>query len=125
MTAVVVCALCAAAFGALLKKTGREHALLLTTGAAALLLLRALESTAPLVTQLREGVGPQGLEYLQIMVKAVGIALLGQFAMSACKDAGENALAFGVSLCTKAAILTAALPLLTQLLGYVGEILQL
>ncbi len=57
------------------------------------------------------------------MLKAVGIAVTGQFASHTCKDAGESALAFAVELSAKAAILAAAFPLITQLLGYVGEIL--
>lgn len=117
--------MCAAALGALLKKTGREHALLLTTGAAVLLLLQALESAAPLLDTLRGSVGAQAGEYLRVLVKAVGLALLGQFAANACRDAGESALAFTVTLCARAAILVAALPLLKQLLGLVGELLQL
>lgn len=124
MTGAAVCALCAAAFGAILKKTNRELSLLLTAGAAALLLLWAVEGAAPLLAQLEgltEGVPGR---YGKIMLKAVGIALIGQFASHTCKDAGESALAFTVELSARAAILAAAFPLLTELLGYIGEILN-
>lgn len=124
MTGAAICALCAAAFGAILKKTNRELSLLLTAGAAALLLLWAVEGAAPLLAQLEgltEGVPGR---YGKIMLKAVGIALIGQFASHTCKDAGESALAFTVELSARAAILAAAFPLLTELLGYIGEILN-
>ena len=124
MTGTAICALCAAAFGAILKKTNRELSLLLTAGAAALLLLWAVEGAAPLLAQLEgltEGVPGR---YGKIMLKAVGMALIGQFASHTCKDAGESALAFTVELSARAAILAAAFPLLTELLGYIGEILN-
>ena len=123
MTAWAVCALCAAAFGAVLKKNNRELSLLLTAGAAALLLLSALEGLAPLVSRLEDTAAALPGEYGKIMLKAVGIAVTGQFASHTCKDAGESALAFAVELSAKAAILAAAFPLITQLLGNVGEIL--
>lgn len=123
MTGAAVCALCAAAFGALLKKSNREAALLLTAGAAALLLVSALEGAAPLFSQLEEAAAGVPGGYLKVMLKAVGIALIGQFAGYVCKDAGEAGLAFAVELSAKAAILAAAFPVLMELLGYVGEIL--
>lgn len=123
MMGAAVCALCAAAFGAILKKSNREISLLLTAGAAALLLLSAVEGIAPLLTQLEDLAAGAPGRYLKVMLKAVGIALIGQFASHTCKDAGESALAFTVELSAKAAILAAAFPLLTELLGYLGEIL--
>lgn len=123
MTGAAACALCAAVLGAVLKKSNKELSLLLTAGAAALLLLTALEGLAPLAAQLAgASKGLQG-KYLKVMAKAVGIALIGRFASHTCKDAGESTLAFGVELSAKAAILTVAFPLLAELLGLLGEIL--
>ncbi len=123
MTGAAICALCAAAFGALLKKTNRELSLLLTAGAAALLLLWAIEGLTPLFTQLEGLMRGEAGRFWKVMLKTVGIALMGQFAGHICKDAGESALAFTVELSARAAILLAAFPLLTELLGYIGEIL--
>ena len=123
MMGAAVCALCAAAFGAILKKTNREISLLLTAGAAALLLVSALEGLAPLLGQMEDLASGTPGRYLKVMFKAVGIALIGQFASHICKDAGESALAFTVELSAKAAILVAAFPLLTELLGTIAEIL--
>lgn len=124
MTACAVCALCAAVFGAILKKTNREISLLLTAGAAALLLLTALEGAAPLLSQLETAAAGLPGNYLKVMLKAVGIGIIGQFASHTCKDAGESALAFAVDLSARAAILAAAFPILMELLGYLGEILR-
>ena len=123
MTGTAVCALCAAAFGALLKKSNREVSLLLTAGAAARLLLSALEGLGPLFFQLETAVAGLPGRYWKVMLKTAGLALVGQFTSHACKDAGESALAFTVELAAKAAILAAAFPILMELLGYLGEIL--
>ena len=81
---------------------------LLPSFAGALLLLSALEGLAPLVSRLEDTAAALPGEYGKIMLKAVGIAVTGQFASHTCKDAGESALAFAVELSAKAAILAAA-----------------
>ena len=107
-----------------MKKTNRELALLLTAGAAALLLLSALDSLKPLLFQLETAAAGLPGRYWQVMLKTAGIALIGQFTSHTCKDAGESALAFTVELAAKAAILAASFPILLELLGYLGEILN-
>lgn len=124
MIALCACALCAAVFGAALKKNSRELALVLTTGAAAVLLLSGLEDAGPLLEQLLGTPSAMAGPYLSVMVKAVGIGLMGQFTSQSCKDAGESALAFSVETAARAAILAAALPVLLELLGYLGRILD-
>ncbi len=123
MTALCACALCAAVFGAVLKKDSRELALLLTTGTAALVLLAGLEDAGPLLERILGAAGPTAGPYLSVMVKAVGIGLLGQFTSQSCKDAGDSALSFAVEMAARAAILAAALPVLLELLDYLGQIL--
>ena len=124
MTAWAVCALCAAAFGAVLKKNNRELSLLLTAGAAALLLLSALEGLAPLVSRLEDTAAALPGEYGKIMLKAVGIAVTGQFASHTCKDAGESALASAVETAGAVCALLAALPLLRAVLTLLLELMQ-
>lgn len=122
-----VCAVCAAVFGALVKKSNKEYALLLAGGASVLILLSVLEQVGPLVSQIESMAGAKAFQggYLTVMLKAVGIALAGQLASSVCKDAGENTLAYTVDLATKAAILASALPLLLRLFEYLEEIVKL
>lgn len=121
------CAVCAVVFGALLKKSNREWAVLLAVGTAAVLLLAVLERAGPLVDRI-EGLaeaGALGGDCLTVMLKAVGIAIAGQLASNVCKDAGESALSATVDLAVKAAILAAALPLLENVLEYLEEIVRL
>lgn len=125
--AIGVCALCAAAFGALVKKSNKEFALLLTTAAAVAILAAALGGAAPLVEEilsLSGGDGPWG-QCLEVVLKAAGLAVIGQLSAQLCRDAGEAALAYGVELAAKVAILSAAMPLVLRLFEILGEILKL
>ena len=60
-----------------------------------------------------------------VMLKAVGLTVLGELAARLCKDAGEAALAYGVELAVKVAVLTVCLPVLAALMETVGEIINL
>lgn len=125
--AVGACALCAAVFGALVKKSNKEYALLLTAAAAIGILGAALGSAAPLAEQilaLSDAGGLQG-QCLAVVLKAAGLTVIGQLAAQLCRDAGEAALAYGVELAAKVAILSAAMPLMLELFEILGEILKL
>lgn len=122
---LAACAVCAAALGAVVKRSSREHALLLAAVTAVLLLLAALEGAGPLLRELEGLSAAFPGECFPVMLKAVGITIAGQLAAQLCKDAGESALAYAVELAAKAAVLAAAFPLLRQLFDTIGEILRL
>ena len=122
---LATCAVCAAALGAVVKRSSREHALLLAAVTAVLLLLAALEGAGPLFRELEGLSSAFPGECFPVMLKAVGITIAGQLAAQLCKDAGESALAYAVELAAKAAVLAAAFPLLRQLFDTIGEILRL
>lgn len=60
-----------------------------------------------------------------VMLKAVGLTVLGQIAARLCKDAGESALAYAVELGARIAVLGAAMPLLSKLFEFLGDIMSL
>ena len=124
---IAACALCAAVLGTLVKKSNREYALLLSTVATVLIIYMAVENASPLVEQLLGLAGSGSLQEicLTAMLKAVGLTLIGQLAVYLCKDAGESAIAYGIEVAAKVATLAVAMPLLTRLFGYLGEILKL
>ena len=125
--AAALCALGAAVLGALVKRGSKEYALLLSAGAAVLILTAALGGAVPLVESLRELAGGDSLggRCMEAMLRAVGLTLIGQLAGQLCKDAGEAALAYGVELAVKVAVLTVCLPVLAALMETVGEIINL
>ena len=100
--AIGICALCAVLFAALVQKTNKEYALLITLGTAAVLLLFLLERAGPVLQQV-EGLaasGPLEGEAVGLMLRAVGITVVGQVVARLCKDAGESALAYTCLLYT-------------------------
>lgn len=125
--AIGICALCAVLFAALVQKTNKEYALLISLGTAAVLLLFLLERAGPVLQQVEDLAvsGPLEGEAVGLMLRAVGITVVGQVVARLCKDAGESALAYTVELAARAAVLAAALPALGRLLKYLGEIAAL
>lgn len=125
--AIGICALCAVLFAALVQKTNKEYALLISLGTAAVLLLFLLERAGPVLQQVEDlaASGPFEGEAVGLMLRAVGITVVGQVVARLCKDAGESALAYTVELAARAAVLAAALPALGRLLKYLGEIAAL
>lgn len=125
--AIGICALCAVLFAALVQKTNKEYALLISLGTAAVLLLFLLERAGPVFQQVEDLAASGSLEgeAVGLMLRAVGITVVGQVVARLCKDAGESALAYTVELAARAAVLAATLPALGQLLEYLGEIAAL
>lgn len=123
---VGVCAVCAVVFGALIQKSNKEYALILSLGTAAIILLTALEQLGPLLSQVESlaGAGAFPEDCLGTVLKAVGIAAAGQLASDVCRDAGESAMARAVDLAARTAILACALPLVLRIFEILEEILQ-
>lgn len=123
---IAVCALSTAVFGAVIKRGGKEYAIVLSTAAAVLIAACVVDSLAPLVQQITTLAGESELSglCLSVLLKAAGLTILGQLTAYLCRDAGESALAYGVELAAQTAVLTVAIPLFTRLLEYLGEILQ-
>ena len=55
-------------------------------------------------------------EYVSLLLKVLGIAVIGKIGSDVCRDAGNSVLATGVELAGKVVILTLCLPLLMSLL---------
>lgn len=56
-------------------------------------------------------------EFLVLLIKITGIAILTEFTVSICKDAGESAIASKVDLGGKVIIMSMSVPIMSSLLG--------
>lgn len=121
-----ICAVCAVIFGALVKRSNKEYALLITLAACTLILLGGINELAPVLSRLEGMAAMESLpvDVLPVVIKAVGIAVAGQLASSVCKDAGESALAYTVDFASKAAILMVSLPLFEKVFEFLEEIVK-
>lgn len=62
--------------------------------------------------------------YINLMVKVLGISLIGQFVIDLCRDSGEGALATQTEIATKIIILTMTLPLFETVINIVTGLLK-
>ena len=100
-------------------------ALLLTLAAGALIFLGLLPALAQLVaafTALGESIGADG-DYLQLMLKIIGLSYLAEFCAQLCRDAGQGAAAFKIELAAKTGVLLLALPVLAAVISSVSSLL--
>ncbi len=62
-------------------------------------------------------------QYLEILLKITGIAILTEFAVSICNDAGESAIATKIDLGGKIIIISISIPIIVALLELIIKIL--
>ena len=96
----------------------RLAATLVLIGAALALYAPVLSRIEALFSQTGAG------EYLDTVLRALGIALICELTALFCRDLGENTLAEGVQLFGKLEILVLSLPLLDKVLEMAKELLQ-
>ena len=61
---------------------------------------------------------------VSVMLKALGVALIGKICSDICKECGENGIAEGVEMLSGVVILSLSLPMLSKILSFASEILQ-
>ena len=62
-------------------------------------------------------------DFLIILIKITGIAILTEFAVSICKDAGETAIASKVDVGVKILIISLSIPIINALIDTIVKIL--
>ena len=81
-----------------------------------------IQATINLLSNLTSKMGT-GSQFLKILLKITGIAILTEFAVSICKDSGETAIASKIDLGVKIIIISISIPIITALLELVINIL--
>ncbi len=109
-----------------LKNSWAVAATALSLLAGVMLLLAALTAAMPIferITALLSNNLIDG-EFAQVLLKALGIALLTQTAADVCRDAGENGLAGKVELCGQVLLLVSGLPLFEYTLSLLSKVID-
>lgn len=81
-----------------------------------------LSSIINLLTTLNKKTG-LNTEYLTILLKITGIAILTEFAVSICNDTGESAIATKIDLGGKIIIISISIPIIVALLELIIKIM--
>ena len=105
--------------GLALGKQGKEAGLLLTLAVCCMVGVLALSYLQPVVDFIRQL--DDGM--LAILLKPMGIGLIGEIAGLVCAATGNSALGKSLQMLSAAVILWLSLPLLTQLLELLQQIL--
>ena len=117
--------LLAVIFGFSLVERGKEMGLLLTLAVCSMVAVLAISYLQPVITFVGklQSVGQLDSGLLEILLKAVGIGIVGEIAGLICTDSGNAALGKVLKLRTTSVILWLSIPLWEKLLELLQEIL--
>ncbi len=109
-----------------LAKQSKDMATILSVGVCCMVGIVTFFYLRPILEFLQSLQGKTGLDstFFQILMKAVGIALLGETANLICADAGNSSLGKVIQVLSSAVILWLALPLMEKLLDLVDGVLD-
>ncbi len=109
----------------ILKQYRPEFALYTSITAGIFILLFSLSNISGVINMLKDLSSKANINsnFLGIILKITGIAILTEFAVSICKDSGESAIANKIDIGGKVIIITISLPIISTLLETILKIL--
>lgn len=124
MSSITLCAaaLIASILALILKKTNAEYSLIITVFASTTLIIYVSSSIIDTIAGVREIVESASIniEYIEILLKCVGICFLTEFTADCCKDAGQAAISNIVVFGGRLLVILSALPFFTELMSTVA-----
>lgn len=109
----------------ILKQYRPEYATYVSIIAGILILFLAMEKLSGVINLLQSISDKTFInkQFLGIILKITGIAIITEFAVSVCSDAGEKAIASKIEIGSKVVIITMSIPIISSLLELIIEIL--
>lgn len=109
----------------ILKQYKPEFAVYVSILAGILILLLSLAKISGIVNLLQDLSSRANIssQFLEIILKITGIAILTEFAVSICQDSGESSIANKIDIGGKLTIITISLPIISSLLETILKIL--
>lgn len=117
--------LCALIIIIVLKQYKPEFAIYVSILAGAIILAMSVANISGVINLMKDISSKANInsQFLGIILKITGIAILTEFAISICKDSGETAIANKIDIGGKAIIITISLPIISSLLETILKIL--
>ncbi len=109
----------------ILKQYKPEFSMYVSILAGAVIIFMSISkitSIVKLLTNLSQKAGINA-EYLTILLKITGIAILTEFAVSICKDSGESAIASKIDFGGKVIVISMSIPIISALLELILKIM--
>ena len=109
----------------ILKQYRPEYAIYVSIIAGILILFLAMEKLSGIINLLQSISDKTYInkQFLGILLKITGIAIVTEFAVSICADAGEKAIASKIELGSKVIIVAMSIPIISSLLELIIKIL--
>ena len=109
----------------ILKQYRPEYAIYVSIIAGVLILVLAMEKFSGIINLLKSISNKTYInkQFLGILLKITGIAIITEFAVSICTDAGEKAIASKIEIGSKVIIIAMSIPIISSLLELIVEIL--
>lgn len=109
----------------ILKQYRPEYAIYVSIIVGVLILFLIMESFTGIINLLKSISSKTYInkQFLGILLKITGIAIVTEFAVSICSDAGEKAIASKIEIGSKVIIITMSIPIISSLLELIIEIL--
>ena len=117
--------LIAALLGVILSKQGKETGMLLTVLVSCMVLLAAFTYLAPVIEffERLQQLANLDSNLLDLLLKSVGIGLIGEIASTICVDTGSGAMGKAVQILSVCVILCISIPALNALIDLIQKIL--
>lgn len=109
----------------IIKQYRPEFTIYISIIAGVLIIVLSLDKLTGIINILTTLSNKTGInsQYLGILLKITGIAILTEFAVSICNDAGESAIATKINLGGKVIIISISIPIIVALLELIVKIL--
>lgn len=109
----------------ILKQYRPEYTIYVSIIAGVLILVLAMEKFSGIINLLKSISNKTYInkQFLGILLKITGIAIITEFAVSICSDAGEKAIASKIEIGSKVIIVAMSIPIISSLLELIIEIL--
>lgn len=121
---ICVLALVTAIIAVMIKQKNGEIALMLSISCGVIILVSLLSQVSQIISTVNSivAVSDMNIEYIKILLKVIGVSLLTEFAVSVCKESGQQGIASNVLLSGKIMITAISLPLYSEILNTVLSI---
>ena len=109
----------------ILKQYRPEFAIYVSIIAGTIIICMCVDTVSGIITLLQDIASRTNIngEFLKILIKITGIAILTEFAVSICKDSGESAVASKIDIGGKIIIISMSIPIIRALLETVLKLL--
>ncbi len=117
----------AAAICVLLKEYRPEIAVLVSVCCGIIIFAAVIVNIVPIFDEINDFLDQISYEteYLTAVIKALGICYVTQLATDCCADAGQSSIASKVELAGKAAVIAVSMPMFSQLIELISELINI